>query len=81
MVESLHVIDLYFPPELSILKLPFFMKHPVEHACRCRSPVLTDYQQLGDTEPPNFPSSAPTFSRAGGHLEQDSDRSRRRPDA
>ena len=30
MPESLHVLDLYFPPELSILKLPFFMKHPVE---------------------------------------------------
>ena len=29
MLESLHVLDLYFPPELSILKLPFFMKHPV----------------------------------------------------
>ena len=30
MLESLHVLDLYFPPELSILKLPFFMKHPVQ---------------------------------------------------
>ena len=30
MLESLHVLDLYFPPELSILKLSFFMKHPVE---------------------------------------------------
>ena len=29
MLESLHVLDLYFPSELSILKLPFFMKHPV----------------------------------------------------
>ena len=27
--DSLHVLDLFFPYELSILKLTFFMKHPV----------------------------------------------------
>ena len=29
ILESLHVLDLFFPYEISILKLTFFMKHPV----------------------------------------------------
>ena len=34
--ESLHVLDQHFPRVLSILKLPFFMKHPV-YLCLCVS--------------------------------------------
>ena len=51
MLESLHVLDLYFPSELSILKLPFFMKHPVyrtncELTSLCRSSARTHSQML-----------------------------------